>query len=407
MLPRTTSSVGSVWCRARGFVPARACSMAEVKAAAANRPFSAASWCTVVRSRRRATGLSSKPTTDRSPGTVSPRWSAARTTPEAMTSEKHSTAVGRSELSRSGVATSKASSSSLSSTWVTTGSMPVASRTSSQPGHALPLRMTRARSTTMAMRRCPRSTRCCAAARAPPRSSTLIVVIPFDRVLVDEHQRELPPLQPLLGGRIAVTGVDEGAVHGDVAGGHHVVVLGRRQERQRQARRRELADDGTEERRRQLVGEGVLERVGEEHADRPGGATGERSRRGVGADVAELVGDGEDALAELVGELVGAGEGVGDGHPAHAEPVGDRLQRHPRHPATLPGRVGRRRRPRRRSGWTGAPGRALWARRGNERSVTSSARRVAGLMVDPYGLLYRYSTDHHCTGPVTSDTAWR
>ncbi len=72
VLPRTTSSVGSTTCLARALVPDRLASITRRSSAADVRPFSAMSWRTVVscgRSRR-ASGLSSKPTTERSSGTL-------------------------------------------------------------------------------------------------------------------------------------------------------------------------------------------------------------------------------------------------------------------------------------------------------------------------------------------------
>ncbi|GAB3874423.1 hypothetical protein GCM10027610_143140 [Dactylosporangium cerinum] len=102
MLSRTTSSVGISRWSAVTSVPARVSAIARVRAAAAARPFASTSWRTVVSAGRirAARGLSSNPITDRSSGTRKPRSYAAWTTPCAMASEKHSTAVGRGSDSR-------------------------------------------------------------------------------------------------------------------------------------------------------------------------------------------------------------------------------------------------------------------------------------------------------------------
>ena len=77
-------------------LPLRA--IAAMSAAAAARPLAAPSWRMVVSGgvMRLARGTSSKPTTERSSGTDTPSRDAPRTTPYAVASEKHSTAVGRS-----------------------------------------------------------------------------------------------------------------------------------------------------------------------------------------------------------------------------------------------------------------------------------------------------------------------
>ena len=71
--------------------------MSSPSARAAARPFARKSWRIVVSagSMAVASGMSSKPITDRSSGTRSPRCCAALTTAAAMRSEKQITAVGR------------------------------------------------------------------------------------------------------------------------------------------------------------------------------------------------------------------------------------------------------------------------------------------------------------------------
>ena len=152
------------------------------------------------------------------------------------------------------------------------------------------------------------------------------------RILIDHDEGELATEQPAATDRLGLTRVDERAVDGDIAGGDHVAApTVRGQQRQRQSGLGQLVGNGGEEPRRHLIGEGVRQRVGEQHANGARGATREGSGRRVRSDVAELGCSVEDALAQLHGELIRAREGVGHRHPADAEPVGDRLQCHPRH----------------------------------------------------------------------------
>ena len=150
-------------------------------------------------------------------------------------------------------------------------------------------------------------------------------------VIVDEHEREAASTQPGHGFRLGVARADKRAVDGQVARGEMAPGCGRRDEGDRHAGGREGGGDRTEERRRDGVEEGVLHRVGEDDAHGAHGSARERSRRGIGAQVAQAARRLEDALAQGGGQLVGAREGVRDRHAAHAHLVGDGLQRHASH----------------------------------------------------------------------------
>ena len=117
-----------------------------------------------------------------------------------------------------------------------------------------------------------------------------------DRGLVDEDERQPAAVEPVQGRRVAVAGVDQRAVHRHVAGGHD------RPPRPTRTAASAPARSGPAQRRsapRKPVATSSVkaygQRVGEQHADRAGGAAGERPRRRVGPDVAELVGGREDA----------------------------------------------------------------------------------------------------------------
>ena len=83
-----------------------------------------------------ATGLSSNPTIDRSPGTASPRSRAAASTPAANRSEKHSTPVISGSASSSIVSAAYPSISGrygIFGCFTTTGVTPALARAPSQP----------------------------------------------------------------------------------------------------------------------------------------------------------------------------------------------------------------------------------------------------------------------------------
>ena len=193
--------------RARVLVPVRACSIAAVSAAAARWPLAAMSWRTVVRLGRTAAGDRAVVEADhrqvaRDGHADGPRRLAS--TPRASTSEKHSTAVGGS---------SRASSEPGRLVGLVVVVVldlhdrrgdPGRSESVEPAEHPLTLRVAASRQwvvdepagpstarLTMPIRRWPRSTRCWAAARAPPRSSTLTLGMPGHRVLIDEHERQL------------------------------------------------------------------------------------------------------------------------------------------------------------------------------------------------------------------------
>ncbi|KQY47693.1 hypothetical protein ASD18_10455 [Cellulomonas sp. Root137] len=75
--------------------------ISATRAATAAWPMARTGWRTVVRggSVNAISGESSKPTTDRSPGTVSPRDRAARMAPRAMRSEPQMIAVWPESMS--------------------------------------------------------------------------------------------------------------------------------------------------------------------------------------------------------------------------------------------------------------------------------------------------------------------
>ncbi len=155
------------------------------------------------------------------------------------------------------------------------------------------------------------------------------------RLLVDEDDRQLAPLQPVDRRRVGVARVDERAVHRHVAGRDRLGSLRSRQQGQGEPGRCQLLGNRAEKRGRHLVAEGVPQRIGQEHADRARRAAGKRTRRRIGAAVAELVGRSENPLTQIRGQLVGSRERVRHCHPAHADSIGDRLQRHSGHPMIL------------------------------------------------------------------------
>ena len=122
--------------------------------------------------------------------------------------------------------------------------------------------------------------------------------------------------------------VHDGAVDSDIPGGDDVAPIARGQQRHREAGRSQRVDERAEEDRGHLVTEGVRKRVGEKDTHRTRRPSGQRPRRWVGPDVAEILGRGQDPKTEGLRELVGAREGVGHGHPTHADPLGDRLECH-------------------------------------------------------------------------------
>ena len=147
-------------------------------------------------------------------------------------------------------------------------------------------------------------------------------------VVVDDDHRDVAPLQPADVGRGGVADVDERSVDGDVTRRHERLVRRRRQQRERHAAVGQLVGD----RREEGCGDRVFERLAEaavdEQPDRTGATAGQCPGRRVGAAVAELVGRGQDSLAQLGGELVGTRERVGHRHPADADAVRDRLEGH-------------------------------------------------------------------------------
>ena len=167
----------------------------------------------------------------------------------------------------------------------------------------------------------------------PPRPAAIVDVDAGHagaRLLIDEHQRQLPPLQPgqRRRGRIAV--VHQRAVHRDVAGGHVSAGLFAGEQGERETRWRKPFDDRAEELGGHLVAERAADDRGEHDADGAGRATGQRSRRRIRADVAQFIRGGQDPVPQVGGQLIGTGKGVGNRHPADADLVGDRLQCHSR-----------------------------------------------------------------------------
>ena len=154
---------------------------------------------------------------------------------------------------------------------------------------------------------------------------------------IDVHQRHLATLQPIDRDGVAVARVHERAIHRNVACRQHVTMLAGREQGECQSCGRQLVGDGAEERRGHLVGEGVAQRLGQQHSDRTGGTACQRSCRRVGPGVAELLGGGENSAAQIGRQLVRSRERIRHSHATDPDPISDRLQRHSRHPMILLG----------------------------------------------------------------------
>jgi hypothetical protein len=135
------------------------------------------SWRTLERGglAKRAIGMSSKPATAISSGTLTPAFRNAWRTPTAIESFAAKIAVGRGERPRiaSPAASPDSSPKSPSISAVASGGSPAALRASRQPRRRSPESKFEAGPVTSARRRCPRARRWATIARAPPLPSTL------------------------------------------------------------------------------------------------------------------------------------------------------------------------------------------------------------------------------------------
>ena len=212
-------------------------------AAAAARPFATASWRTVVSggSVRRASGLSSKPTTVRSAGTSSP--ARARGTQRAG-GQRVGEAQQRGRPVRPGEQLADrvegivlGADRAVHHDRLDPGRAPArrASRACAAPGGCpRPWSGPRPRPPPRPTRRWPRSTTCWAAAAGP--GPVLDVDAGHGRVdrLVDLDQRQPALAQPAEPVGVEPAGVDDGRVHGHVPGGHDRPRAVGRQDGQRQ-----------------------------------------------------------------------------------------------------------------------------------------------------------------------------
>ena len=142
------------------------------------------------------------------------------------------------------------------------------------------------------------------------------------------HDHRQPPSQHGLDERVAVGHrVQDERVDGRVQHERGVALLARRRyELQCDPRRGQAA----EELDRRRVLEGVHQRLAQHHAEHARPAAPERARQRVRPRVAQLVGLGQDPLAQLGRELLRPVVGVGHRHRRDAQRLGDGGQRDPR-----------------------------------------------------------------------------
>jgi hypothetical protein len=178
------------------------------------------------------------------------------------------------------------------------------------------------------MRRCCRSSRCRAALAAPPRSSTFTVgTASTGSWSTRTAQQPAVPATPPPGCRGPASRA--APVHRHVAGVDDGPVVPGREQGQRQPARRQLVGHRAEEPGEDLVGEGEAQRLRQDHPDRARRPVRQHARGRVGPHVPELLGQGQDPLAQRLGQLVRAREGVRHRGAADAQAVGQGLQGHP------------------------------------------------------------------------------